>query len=144
MVQERIMVSRVFLVAGARPNFMKIAPLYKSLSVAPEIDAQVVHTGQHYDGPMSEVFFRQLGLPTPHISLTVGSAPHGAQTGRVLERFESALMEHRPAAVVVVGDVNSTLACALATAKLQYADGSRPLLAHVEAGLRSGDRSMPE
>jgi UDP-N-acetylglucosamine 2-epimerase (non-hydrolysing) len=136
--------SRVFLVAGARPNFMKIAPLYKHLSALPDIDAQIVHTGQHYDEAMSDVFFRQLDLPQPHISLTVGSAPHGAQTGRVLERFESALMEHQPAAVVVVGDVNSTLACALATAKLQYADGSRPLLAHVEAGLRSGDRSMPE
>jgi UDP-N-acetylglucosamine 2-epimerase (non-hydrolysing) len=137
-------VSRVFIVAGARPNFMKIAPLYKRLSVDPDIDAQIVHTGQHYDEAMSDVFFRQLGLPAPHISLTVGSAPHGAQTGRVLERFESALLEHRPAAVVVVGDVNSTLACALATAKVQYPDGTRPLLAHVEAGLRSGDRSMPE
>ena len=136
--------SSVFLVVGARPNFMKIAPLYKRLNAVPGIDAQIVHTGQHYDDAMSEVFFRQLGLPQPQISLTVGSAPHGAQTGRVLERFESALIEHRPSAVVVVGDVNSTLACALATAKLQYSDGSRPLLAHVEAGLRSGDRSMPE
>ena len=134
----------VFLVAGARPNFMKIAPLYRHLSAVPDVDTQIVHTGQHYDEAMSEVFFRQLGLPHPHISLSVGSAPHGAQTGRVLERFESALLEHRPAAVVVVGDVNSTLACALATAKLRYSDGSRPLLAHVEAGLRSGDRSMPE
>jgi UDP-N-acetylglucosamine 2-epimerase (non-hydrolysing) len=142
--------SRVFLVAGARPNFMKIAPLFRRLSAAPAMpempamDVQIVHTGQHYDEVMSEVFFRQLGLPAPHISLAVGSAPHGAQTGRVLEQFESALMEHRPAAVVVVGDVNSTLACALATAKVQFPDGSRPLLAHVEAGLRSGDRSMPE
>jgi UDP-N-acetylglucosamine 2-epimerase (non-hydrolysing) len=137
-------VRTVFLVAGARPNFMKIAPLYKRLSAVPDIDAQVVHTGQHYDEAMSDVFFRQLGLPSPHLSLTVGSAPHGAQTGRVLERFESALLELRPAAVVVVGDVNSTLACALATAKVKFPDGSRPLLAHVEAGLRSGDRSMPE
>ena len=136
--------TRIFLVAGARPNFMKIAPLYKCLGAVPDIDVQIVHTGQHYDEAMSDVFFRQLGLPKPHISLTVGSASHGAQTGRVLERFEAALIEHRPAAVVVVGDVNSTLACALATAKLQYPDGSRPLLAHVEAGLRSGDRSMPE
>jgi UDP-N-acetylglucosamine 2-epimerase (non-hydrolysing) len=136
--------SRVFLVAGARPNFMKIAPLYRRLSAVPDLDAQIVHTGQHYDEAMSDVFFRQLGLPAPHISLAVGSAPHGAQTGRVLERFESTLMENRPAAVVVVGDVNSTLACALATAKVQFPDGSRPLLAHVEAGLRSGDRSMPE
>jgi UDP-N-acetylglucosamine 2-epimerase (non-hydrolysing) len=136
--------SRVFLVAGARPNFMKIAPLFKRLSAVPDLETQIVHTGQHYDAAMSDVFFEQLGLPQPHISLTVGSAPHGAQTGRVLERFEAALMEHQPSAVVVVGDVNSTLACALATAKLQYTDGSRPLLAHVEAGLRSGDRSMPE
>jgi UDP-N-acetylglucosamine 2-epimerase (non-hydrolysing) len=136
--------SQLFLVAGARPNFMKIAPLYKRLSALPDLDARIVHTGQHYDEAMSDVFFRQLDLPPPHISLTVGSAPHGAQTGRVLERFESALIEHQPAVVVVVGDVNSTLACALAAAKVQYADGSRPLLAHVEAGLRSGDRSMPE
>jgi UDP-N-acetylglucosamine 2-epimerase (non-hydrolysing) len=136
--------SGLFLVAGARPNFMKIAPLYARLCEVPDIDTQIVHTGQHYDEAMSDVFFRQLGLPQPHISLTVGSAPHGAQTGRVLERFESALIEHQPAAVVVVGDVNSTLACALATAKLQYRDGSRPLLVHVEAGLRSRDRSMPE
>ena len=141
---ESITLIRIFLVAGARPNFMKIAPLYKCLNAVPGIDAQIVHTGQHYDEAMSDVFFRQLGLPPPHISLTVGSATHGAQTGRVLERFEAALIEHRPAAVVVVGDVNSTLACALATAKLQYPDGSRPLLAHVEAGLRSYDRTMPE
>jgi UDP-N-acetylglucosamine 2-epimerase (non-hydrolysing) len=137
-------VSGLFLVAGARPNFMKIAPLYARLSEVPGIATQIVHTGQHYDEAMSDVFFRQLGLPQPHISLAVGSASHGAQTGRVLERFEAALMEHRPAAVVVVGDVNSTLACALATAKLHYPDGSRPLLVHVEAGLRSRDRSMPE
>jgi UDP-N-acetylglucosamine 2-epimerase (non-hydrolysing) len=134
----------VFLVAGARPNFMKIAPLFKRLRAVPDLDTRIVHTGQHYDAAMSDVFFEQLGLPQPHISLAVGSAPHGAQTGRVLERFEAALMEHQPQAVVVVGDVNSTLACALATVKAQYADGSRPLLAHVEAGLRSGDRSMPE
>jgi UDP-N-acetylglucosamine 2-epimerase (non-hydrolysing) len=136
--------SGLFLVAGARPNFMKIAPLYARLSAVPEIDTKIVHTGQHYDEAMSDVFFRQLGLPQPHISLTVGSAPHGAQTGRVLERFEAALIEHQPAVVLVVGDVNSTLACALATAKLHYPDGSRPLLVHVEAGLRSRDRSMPE
>jgi UDP-N-acetylglucosamine 2-epimerase (non-hydrolysing) len=135
---------RLFLVAGARPNFMKIAPLYSRLREEADLETQIVHTGQHYDEAMSDVFFRQLGLPQPHISLTVGSAPHGAQTGRVLERFEAALIERQPAAVVVVGDVNSTLACALATAKLHYPDGSRPLLVHVEAGLRSRDRSMPE
>lgn len=142
--REETTLTRLFLVAGARPNFMKIAPLHKRLSAVAELDVRIVHTGQHYDQAMSDVFFRQLGLPAPHISLEVGSAPHGAQTGRVLERFESALVEYRPAAVVVVGDVNSTLACALATAKMQYPDGSRPLLAHVEAGLRSGDRTMPE
>jgi UDP-N-acetylglucosamine 2-epimerase (non-hydrolysing) len=136
--------SGLFLVAGARPNFMKIAPLYARLRAVTDFDTQIVHTGQHYDAAMSDVFFRQLGLPRPHISLAVGSAPHGAQTGRVLERFEAALLEHRPAAVIVVGDVNSTLACAIATAKLRYPDGSRPLLVHVEAGLRSRDRDMPE
>jgi UDP-N-acetylglucosamine 2-epimerase (non-hydrolysing) len=137
-------VKSVWLVAGARPNFMKIAPLYKRLAAVAGVDVRIVHTGQHYDEAMSEVFFRQLGLPPPHLRLAVGSAPHGAQTGRVLEKFEAALLEHRPAAVVVVGDVNSTLACALATVKVTFEDGSRPLLAHVEAGLRSGDRSMPE
>ena len=137
--------SKVFIVAGARPNFMKIAPLYKRLGAAPDIEAQIVHTGQHYDEAMSDVFFRQLGLPPPHISLTVGSAPHGAQTGRVLERFESALMEHRPSAVVVVGDVNSTLACRPGHSRAAVSrDGSKPLLAHVEAGLRSGDRLCPK
>jgi UDP-N-acetylglucosamine 2-epimerase (non-hydrolysing) len=123
---------------------MKIAPLYKRLTATGELDVRIVHTGQHYDRAMSDVFFEQLGLPEPHITLSVGSASHGAQTGRVLERFESALNEHRPAAVVVVGDVNSTLACAIASAKMEYPDGTRPVLAHVEAGLRSRDRSMPE
>jgi UDP-N-acetylglucosamine 2-epimerase (non-hydrolysing) len=137
-------VRTVFLVAGARPNFMKIAPLYKRLTAIGELDVRIVHTGQHYDRAMSDVFFEQLGLPEPDITLSVGSASHGAQTGRVLERFESALNDHRPAAVVVVGDVNSTLACAIASAKIEYPDGTRPVLAHVEAGLRSRDRSMPE
>lgn len=142
--EETTDLKRIYLVAGARPNFMKIAPLYRQLHAAPGFDVQVVHTGQHYDRTMSDVFFQQLGLPVPHVSLDVGSAPHGAQTGRVLERFEAALLANRPAAVIVVGDVNSTLACALAAVKIQYPDGSRPLVAHVEAGLRSGDRSMPE
>jgi UDP-N-acetylglucosamine 2-epimerase (non-hydrolysing) len=123
---------------------MKIAPLYKRLTAIGGLDVRIVHTGQHYDRAMSDVFFEQLGLPEPHITLSVGSGSHGAQTGRVLERFESALEEHRPAAVVVVGDVNSTLACAIASVKIEYPDGTRPILAHVEAGLRSRDRSMPE
>lgn len=133
-----------FLVAGARPNFMKIAPLYKRLRRVPAFDVRVVHTGQHYDASMSGVFFEQLGLPAPHISLGVASGSHAAQTARILERFEAALVEHRPALVIVVGDVNSTIACALAASKVVYPDGSRPAIAHVEAGLRSRDRSMPE
>jgi UDP-N-acetylglucosamine 2-epimerase (non-hydrolysing) len=137
-------VKLIYLIAGARPNFMKIAPLNKQLRRVPGLDVQIVHTGQHYDRKMSDVFFEQLGLPSPDVNLEVGSAPHGAQTGRVLERFEALVLENRPSAVVVVGDVNSTLACALAASKIQYADGTRPLVAHVEAGLRSRDRSMPE
>jgi UDP-N-acetylglucosamine 2-epimerase (non-hydrolysing) len=133
----------VFLVAGARPNFVKIAPLFRAIT-ARGCRVSIVHTGQHYDSSMSDVFFDQLGLPVPDITLQVGSAPHGAQTARVLERFEAALKEHEPDAVVVVGDVNSTLACALATSKIHYDCRPRPLLAHVEAGLRSRDRSMPE
>jgi UDP-N-acetylglucosamine 2-epimerase (non-hydrolysing) len=107
-------------------------------------DVRIVHTGQHYDASMSGVFFEQLGLPEPHISLGVASGSHAAQTARILERFEAALVEHRPALVIVVGDVNSTIACALAASKIIYPDGSRPVIAHVEAGLRSRDRSMPE
>ena len=134
----------IYLVAGARPNFMKIAPLYRQLRKVAGLDVQVVHTGQHYDRAMSALFFEQLELPAPDVNLDVGSAPHGAQTGRVLERFEALVLENQPAAVIVVGDVNSTLACALATSKIEYASGSRPFVVHVEAGLRSRDRSMPE
>jgi UDP-N-acetylglucosamine 2-epimerase (non-hydrolysing) len=142
--REETALTRLFLVAGARPNFMKIAPLFRRLTAIGGLDVRIVHTGQHYDRAMSDIFFEQLGLPEPHVTLSVGSASHGAQTGRVIERFESALNEHRPAAVVVVGDVNSTLACAIASVKIEYQDGTRPILAHVEAGLRSRDRSMPE
>lgn len=134
----------VFLVAGARPNFMKVAPLYKALSSRRHYHVTLVHTGQHYDSNLSDVFFRDLGLPLPHIVLAVKAGTHGAQTGRVMEAFEQQLLEHRPDLVVVVGDVNSTVACALATVKLQYTDGRRPKIAHVEAGLRSCDRTMPE
>ena len=134
----------VFLVAGARPNFMKVAALYTALSNRPHIHVTLVHTGQHYDPSLSDVFFRDLELPTPHIALGVKAGTHGAQTGRVMETFEQQLLEHRPDLVVVVGDVNSTVACALATVKMHYPDGRRPKLAHVEAGLRSFDRTMPE
>jgi UDP-N-acetylglucosamine 2-epimerase (non-hydrolysing) len=133
-----------FLVAGARPNFMKVAPLYRVLSERSWATPRLVHTGQHHDPELSGVFFEDLGLPQPHVNLSAGSGSHAAQTARVLERFERALIEYQPSLVIVVGDVNSTLACALATAKTVYPSGARPRLAHVEAGLRSFDRAMPE
>jgi UDP-N-acetylglucosamine 2-epimerase (non-hydrolysing) len=135
---------RTFVVAGARPNFMKVAPLYRALLSTDRFDPVLVHTGQHYDPELSDVFFKDLGLPSPEMSLEVGSGSHGEQAARILERFEVALARERPELVVVVGDVNSTVACALATAKMQYPGGLRPRLAHVEAGLRSFDRTMPE
>ncbi len=128
-------------VVGARPNFVKMAPILNGLaSVAPRLRPVLVHTGQHYDAVMSDLFFRQLGLPTPDVHLEVGSGRHGAQTARVLERFEAWLLEAepRPCATLVVGDVNSTVACAMASVKLGI-----PVI-HVEAGLRSFDREMPE
>ena len=138
------MTKSVFLVAGTRPNFMKVAPIYRAVSRRPAFRVSLVHTGQHYDDALSNVFFRDLELPPPAISLEVGSGAHGAQTAKILERFERALVEHEPDLVIVVGDVNSTVACAIATKKIVYRNGGRPLLAHVEAGLRSHDRTMPE
>jgi UDP-N-acetylglucosamine 2-epimerase (non-hydrolysing) len=134
----------VFLVGGARPNFMKVAPLYHAFGAAAMFDVTLVHTGQHYDDRLAGSFFRDLSLPDPDIHLNVGGGSHGAQTARVLERFEQELYKHQPELVVVVGDVNSTIACALAAAKVRYPGGRRPRLAHVEAGLRSFDRDMPE
>jgi UDP-N-acetylglucosamine 2-epimerase (non-hydrolysing) len=132
---------KVLLVAGARPNFMKVAPVLHELRRAG--DAYVlVHTGQHYDEGMSAAFFRDLGLPEPDFHLGVGSASHARMTARIMESFEPILLDTRPDWVVVVGDVNSTLACALVAAKLKEETGSR--VAHVEAGLRSGDWRMPE
>lgn len=131
----------IVVVAGARPNFVKVAPILRALEArAPSIDRRLVHTGQHYDAGMSDVFFEQLGIPAPHVHLNVGSGTHGAQTARVLAAFEEYLLAGapRPRGVVVVGDVNSTLACALAGVKLLIP------VAHVEAGLRSFDRTMPE
>jgi len=125
-------------VVGARPNFMKIAPILDAAASRPRIRASLLHTGQHYDERMSTLFFRELGLPQPDVYLGVGSGSHAAQTARVMLAFDEVL-DGRPVDVVlVVGDVNSTLACALVAAKR----GIR--VAHVEAGLRSGDRSMPE
>ena len=130
---------RLLAVAGARPNFMKIAPLMKILAARPDrFEPILVHTGQHYDQAMSESFFRDLGIPEPDVNLGVGSGSHGEQTAQVLMKIERLLMERSPHVVLVVGDVNSTLAATLAAVKLQIP------VAHVEAGLRSGDRSMPE
>ncbi|MEP6919121.1 MAG: UDP-N-acetylglucosamine 2-epimerase (non-hydrolyzing) [Acidobacteriota bacterium] len=134
----------MFLVGGARPNWMKLAPLYRAFTKSSCFAVSLVHTGQHYDDKMAGSFFRELGLPDPDIALSVGAGSHGAQTARILEKFEAQLIKHEPDLVVVVGDVNSTIACALATAKMVYPDGRRPKVAHVEAGLRSGDRTMPE
>ena len=131
----------VLLVAGARPNFMKIAPIYRQLRERGRL-AVVVHTGQHYDAQMSDAFWTDLALPTPDFFLGVGSASHAVQTARILEAFEPVLEDIRPAWVVVVGDVNSTLACALVAAKRQPDLGCK--VAHVEAGLRSTDWAMPE
>lgn len=132
---------RTLVVAGARPNFMKVAPILRALDTA-GFEALLVHTGQHYDAHMSDAFFRDLSIPTPDFHLGVGSGSHASQTAAVMEAFEPVLLEQRPDWVVVVGDVNSTLACALVTVKLKEEVGSR--IAHVEAGLRSGDWRMPE
>jgi UDP-N-acetylglucosamine 2-epimerase (non-hydrolysing) len=132
-------VTGVLYVVGARPNFMKAAPVFHEFSSRmPTLGQAIVHTGQHYDEAMSDVFVSELGLPVPDHWLGVGSGGHGAQTGRALERLEPVLEQERPRLVVVVGDVNSTLAGALAAAKLRIP------VAHVEAGLRSFDRTMPE
>lgn len=135
------------LVAGARPNFMKIAPLYWELSKpGSRLVPVILHTGQHYDDNMSDEFFRDLSLPSPDFHLGIGSGTHSQQTARIMEAFDRVLNESRPDAVIVVGDVNSTLACALVTAKVNFTPDaySRPLIVHVEAGLRSFDGSMPE
>jgi UDP-N-acetylglucosamine 2-epimerase (non-hydrolysing) len=126
------------LVAGARPNFMKLAPVQRAVAALGAQDFRIVHTGQHYDADMNDVFFHELGIPAPDFHLDVGSGSHGAQTARILERYEAHLLAHRPSATVVFGDVNSTVACALAAVKLGV-----PVV-HVEAGLRSFDRTMPE
>ena len=129
---------RVLCVAGARPNFVKVAALWRAFAAHPALDPRLVHTGQHYDRRLSAVFFEQLGLPEPDHHLSVGSGTHGEQTAAVLVGMERVLAEERPDIVVVVGDVNSTLAAALAATKAHVP------VAHVEAGLRSGDRAMPE
>jgi len=133
------MKKRVLSVVGARPNYMKVAPLHRALATyGDRVEHVLVHTGQHYDAELSDIFFRELQLPPPVYFLGVGSGTHAEQTARVMLAFEPVCMELRPDLVVVVGDVNSTLACALTAAKLGIP------VAHVEAGLRSFDRTMPE
>ena len=132
---------RVLVVAGARPNFMKVAPILRALEAAGH-ERVLVHTGQHYDARMSDTFFTELDLPDPDYHLSVGSGSHAVQTARVMEAFEPVLLGARADWLVVVGDVNSTLACALVASKLKEQTGTR--IAHVEAGLRSGDWRMPE
>ena len=125
-------------IVGARPNFMKIAPLMTAFRKRTTIRPVLVHTGQHYDERMSHLFFEQLGIPRPDVNLEVGSASHAVQTAEIMQRFEPVVLEQQPDVVLVVGDVNSTIACALVAAKLHVP------VAHVEAGLRSFDRRMPE
>lgn len=137
MAEHEATPAGVLCVVGARPNFMKIAPIMAALSEA-GVPARLLHTGQHYDQAMNHRFFAELGIPRPDINLEVGSGTHAQQTAEIMRRFEPVLDAERPAAVLVVGDVNSTIACALVAAKKGVA------VIHVEAGLRSFDRSMPE
>ncbi len=133
-----MILKKVILVAGARPNFMKIAPLMHALEEHPTLQPILVHTGQHYDVRMSGLFFKELNIPEPHLNLEVGSASQAVQTARIMERFEKVCLDEKPFYVLVVGDVTSTAACTLVAAKL----GIKTI--HYEAGLRSNDRSMPE
>lgn len=142
----------IHLICAARPNFMKIAPLYHALSKEDWVEPVIVHTGQHYDINMSDSFFSDLKLPEPHIHLGAGGGSHAEQTARVMMAYEKIVQEKQPDMVVVVGDVNSTIACTLAATKVTYEMGGqddptnikRAIVAHLEAGLRSFDRSMPE
>jgi UDP-N-acetylglucosamine 2-epimerase (non-hydrolysing) len=129
---------RIVAVVGARPNFMKVAPIWRELEKTGAYELSLVHTGQHYDDNMSKVFFDDLRLPRPDVYLGVGSGSHAEQTGKVMIQFEAVVTDRKPDLVVVVGDVNSTMACTLVAVKLGVP------VAHVEAGLRSFDRDMPE
>jgi UDP-N-acetylglucosamine 2-epimerase (non-hydrolysing) len=129
---------KVLLIAGARPNFMKIAPIYRVALKHPEVDCRIVHTGQHYDYEMSQAFFDDLDLPKPHFFLDAGSGSHAVQTAKIMVAFEAVCDAEKPDLVMVVGDVNSTLACSIVAKKLCIE------VAHVEAGLRSFDLTMPE
>lgn len=145
---------KLMSVAGARPNFMKLASIAHAVHAhnasesgqTPSIRHIIVHTGQHYDEKMSHQFFDELAIPKPDIDLGVGSGSHASQTAEIMKRFESILLQVKPDALLVVGDVNSTIACTLVAAKIDYGTGCRrrPIIIHVEAGLRSFDRDMPE
>ncbi len=152
---------KILTIVGARPNFMKVAPIIAAInkhndriaagaagqseSSTEMIQHILVHTGQHYDELMSGSFFNDLNLPKPDVHLGVGSGSHAAQTAEIMKKFEGVILAEKPDVVVVVGDVNSTIGCALVTSKISFdSSGSRPLIAHVESGLRSFDRSMPE
>lgn len=128
----------LYLVVGARPNFMKIAPLVRAIDAHGGLRYQIIHTGQHYDREMNDVFFDELGIPPPDVFMAAGGGSHSEQTGKIMVAFERLCKARRPDAVVVVGDVNSTLACSITAKKLWIP------VAHVEAGLRSGDMTMPE
>jgi UDP-N-acetylglucosamine 2-epimerase (non-hydrolysing) len=142
---------KILIVVGARPNFMKVGPLFTAIrehncrAAKEKIETVLVHTGQHYDAAMSDSFFADLELPTPDVHLGIGSGSHAVQTAEIMRRFEEVLLKETPEAIVVVGDVNSTVACAVVAAKISFdASGTRPLIVHVESGLRSFDRGMPE
>ena len=129
---------KIYLVAGARPNFMKIAPIVRALRTHGRLSYSIIHTGQHYDREMNDVFFEELGIPEPDTFMGAGGGSHSQQTAKIMVAFEELCQSDRPDAVLVVGDVNSTLACAIVAKKLNL------IVAHVEAGLRSGDMTMPE
>lgn len=128
----------IYLVAGARPNFMKIAPIVRALQAHGGLAFKIIHTGQHYDREMNDVFFEELGIPAPDLFMAAGGGSHAQQTAKIMLAFEELCQQQRPDAVLVVGDVNSTLACSIVAKKLNIP------VAHVEAGLRSGDMTMPE
>ncbi|SFU80757.1 UDP-N-acetylglucosamine 2-epimerase (non-hydrolysing) [Nitrosomonas eutropha] len=132
------MQKKIHLIAGARPNFMKIAPIVRALQQQDKLAYKIVHTGQHYDRAMNDVFFEELGIPQPDIFMAAGGGSHSQQTAKIMVAFEEYCLVERPDAVLVVGDVNSTLACSIVAKKLHIP------VAHVEAGLRSGDMCMPE
>ena len=150
------MPTKILLVAGARPNFIKVAPLMRVLSASARFTPRLVHTGQHYDAKLSKVFFEDLKIPKPDLELEIGSGSHAQQTAEIMKRFEPLLQSEQPEAVLVVGDVNSTIGCALPSAKFflerpfratlegRVVERRRPVIIHVEAGLRSGDDDMPE